>query len=313
MEVEAAAPAAAPPPEPQPQQGAAGPADDAALQERIAWAAAMRQQFSPDGMCRPDGSIDQVRCKARLHHCVRLQPASCDLMPPHRAQHQHPRTARALPPCEGLLPPAPHHHPPAGRREVGAAAARGAVQGEPRCCTLLRLGASLCRNTGHCSAAAGDAAAVHASGRWASSRPSLCCLPIAQPQGLERFGVGKWKEMIREYPEVGAGAVVRCIAMGLAMCRGQPDSWSAPAIDAAALLVHTPSCNSASHPPAQLARYKDTDVRVHAGRLLGAQSLARHVGWKGARRRLVPCRPQAACVCCGLLWCCCPRLHVVLP
>ncbi len=33
--------------------------------------------------------------------------------------------------------------------------------------------------------------------------------------------------------------------------------------------------------PAELGRYKDTDVRVHAARLLGTQSLARHVGWKG--------------------------------
>ena len=55
-----------------PQQGAAPPAPqeqqeqgDAALQERIAWAARMRQQFSPEGMCRPDGSIDQVLITAR--------------------------------------------------------------------------------------------------------------------------------------------------------------------------------------------------------------------------------------------------------
>ncbi|EFN55627.1 hypothetical protein CHLNCDRAFT_133791 [Chlorella variabilis] len=52
-------------------------------------------------------------------------------------------------------------------------------------------------------------------------------------KGLERYGVGKWREMINSFPE--------------------------------------------------LSRYKDTDVRVHAGRLLGAQSLARHVGWKGDR------------------------------
>lgn len=53
-------------------------------------------------------------------------------------------------------------------------------------------------------------------------------------KGLERFGVGKWREIIQAFP-------------------------------------------------AELGRYKDTDVRVHAGRLLGAQSLARHVGWKGDR------------------------------
>ena len=51
-------------------------------------------------------------------------------------------------------------------------------------------------------------------------------------QGLEKYGVGKWRDMIQAFPE--------------------------------------------------LSRYKDTDVRVHAGRLLGTQSLARHVGWKGA-------------------------------
>lgn len=31
------------------------------LQERIEWAARMRAQFGPEGMCKPDGSIDQVR------------------------------------------------------------------------------------------------------------------------------------------------------------------------------------------------------------------------------------------------------------
>eukprot|EP00887_Chlorella_sp_A99_P007952 scaffold12.g7952.t1 len=52
-------------------------------------------------------------------------------------------------------------------------------------------------------------------------------------QGLERFGVGKWREMIDHFPP--------------------------------------------------LARYGDTDLRAHAARLLGTQSLARHVGWKGGR------------------------------
>ena len=36
-----------------------------------------------------------------------------------------------------------------------------------------------------------------------------------------------------------------------------------------------------AYPP--LAKYKDTDIRVHAARLLGTQSLARHAGWKGER------------------------------
>lgn len=63
-----------------------------------------------------------------------------------------------------------------------------------------------------------------------ASLPLPCSLFL---QGLERYGVGKWREMINSFPE--------------------------------------------------LSRYKDTDVRVHAGRLLGAQSLARHVGWKGER------------------------------
>lgn len=60
-----------------PQQGAAPPASqeqqqqgEAELQERIAWAARMRQQFSPEGMCRPDGSIDQVQ----VAHADRLSP-----------------------------------------------------------------------------------------------------------------------------------------------------------------------------------------------------------------------------------------------
>lgn len=52
-------------------------------------------------------------------------------------------------------------------------------------------------------------------------------------QGLERFGVGKWKDIILEYPE--------------------------------------------------LKRYDDQFIRVKASRLLGTQSLARHVGWKGDR------------------------------
>ncbi|PRW58017.1 hypothetical protein C2E21_3709 [Chlorella sorokiniana] len=130
-----------------PQQGAAPPAaqelqqqqeqqGDAALQERIAWAARMRQQFSPEGMCHPDGSIDQDFFKPK-HIIIRLRDE------------------------EKWGPP---------QRE-------------------------------------------------------------ALYKGLERFGVGKWREMIQAFPELG--------------------------------------------------RYKDTDIRVHAGRLLGAQSLARHVGWKG--------------------------------
>ncbi|KAI7846094.1 hypothetical protein COHA_000355 [Chlorella ohadii] len=126
-----------------PQQGAAPPAPqeqqeqgDAALQERIAWAARMRQQFSPEGMCRPDGSIDQDFFKPK-HIIIRLRDEE----------------------------------------------------------------------------------------KWGPAQRE------ALYKGLERFGVGKWREMIQAYPE--------------------------------------------------LARYKDTDVRVHAGRLLGTQSLARHVGWKG--------------------------------
>lgn len=58
--------------EPAPQQHAAPPggaaqqqqqgdaAAAAALQERVAWASRMRAQFSPEGINRPDGSLDQV-------------------------------------------------------------------------------------------------------------------------------------------------------------------------------------------------------------------------------------------------------------
>jgi len=52
-------------------------------------------------------------------------------------------------------------------------------------------------------------------------------------QGLENHGVGRWREMITEYPE--------------------------------------------------LRRYDEQFVRIKAARLLGTQSLARHVGWKGNR------------------------------
>lgn len=52
-------------------------------------------------------------------------------------------------------------------------------------------------------------------------------------QGLEEHGVGKWREMITQHPE--------------------------------------------------LRRYDDQFVRLKAGRLLGTQSLARHVGWRGGR------------------------------
>jgi hypothetical protein len=52
-------------------------------------------------------------------------------------------------------------------------------------------------------------------------------------RGLEKHGVGKWREMITEYPE--------------------------------------------------LRRYDEQFIRIKASRLLGTQSLARHVGWKGNR------------------------------
>ena len=60
--------------------------------------------------------------------------------------------------------------------------------------------------------------------------PPLSCTP---PQGLEKHGVGKWREMIQEFSE--------------------------------------------------LRRYDEQFIRIKAARLLGTQSLARHVGWKGAR------------------------------
>jgi len=52
-------------------------------------------------------------------------------------------------------------------------------------------------------------------------------------QGLEKHGVGKWREMITDFPE--------------------------------------------------LKRYDEQFMRVKAARMLGTQSLARHVGWKGNR------------------------------
>lgn len=135
MEVVAAAAAAPAPPEQQPQQGAAGLAD-AALQERVAWAAAMRQQFSPEGMCRPDGSIDQVRRQLGYAGCDLLLPACVHSRVINRqglqllaaAQSCSPLLPSPRPP-PGLLPPPPHHHPPARGREVGGAAPRGSLQG----------------------------------------------------------------------------------------------------------------------------------------------------------------------------------------
>lgn len=52
-------------------------------------------------------------------------------------------------------------------------------------------------------------------------------------QGLEKYGVGKWREIITEYPE--------------------------------------------------LRRYDEQFIRIKTARLLGTQSLARHVGWRGNR------------------------------
>ncbi|PSC74381.1 hypothetical protein C2E20_2190 [Micractinium conductrix] len=72
-------------------------------------------------------------------------------------------------------------------------------------------------------------------------------------RGLERFGVGKWNYIIQAAP-------------------------------------------------AELGRYSDTDVRVHAARMLGSQSLARHVGWKGDKvavdaQRALHLRIAEACSC----------------
>jgi hypothetical protein len=36
-----------------------GPSSDAILAEKVVWAASMRRQFSPEGMCHEDGSINQ--------------------------------------------------------------------------------------------------------------------------------------------------------------------------------------------------------------------------------------------------------------
>lgn len=52
-------------------------------------------------------------------------------------------------------------------------------------------------------------------------------------QGLEKHGVGKWRDIILEHPE--------------------------------------------------LKRYDEQYIRIKVARLLGIQSLARHIGWKGDR------------------------------
>jgi hypothetical protein len=36
-----------------------GPSSENMMAEKVAWAAKMRQQFSPEGMCNEDGSINQ--------------------------------------------------------------------------------------------------------------------------------------------------------------------------------------------------------------------------------------------------------------
>lgn len=66
-----------------------------------------------------------------------------------------------------------------------------------------------------------------------SRNPIRTILSPRSIQGLEKHGVGKWREMINEFPE--------------------------------------------------LKRYDEQFIRIKASRLLGTQSLARHVGWKGDR------------------------------
>ena len=116
-----------------------------------------------------------------------------------------------------------------------------------------------------------------------------CCMEWgvhALSSPVPQFGVGKWREMIEAYP-----ALAR---------HGAAPLWAFRAAPLKCSPCHTHIRLNPIHNllPYHI-RYKDTDVRVHASRLLGTQSLARHGGWKGGRRMLCICRTKSGSACCA--------------
>lgn len=141
---------------------------DAVRLEKIQWSNQMRQQFSPEGMCNEDGSINQDFFKPK-RIIIQLTEDKKWGEPEKEALYK----VRSRCNEEKRSPQLPQHPP--------------------------------------------------ADAPYPSNQPL--------PQGLEAYGVGKWREIITEYPE--------------------------------------------------LRRYDEQFIRIKAARLLGTQSLARHIGWKG--------------------------------
>jgi len=112
------------------------------------------------------------------------------------------------------------------------------------------------------------------SGLTESPTPALSChsRAAAHAQGLEKYGVGGWRDIRSALlPDVRSACLPQRMVFASRHSHFCAENKSQPSSDCHTLYVHVN------------LQWDETALRVKASRLFGSQSLARYAGWKVPR------------------------------